>query len=95
MIAHVEWQWLQRIERQTLFRYEFDPDQFEQTVDSWMWVSKTPIPPARVDRIDDLLGELRSANVELRIMNDLTSLRDACSTTMHASGIRLRNASDW
>jgi len=95
MIAHVEWQWLQRIERQTLFRYEFAPGKFERTEDSWMWVSKAPVRPIRVDRIDDLLSALRRANVELRIMNELTSLRDAWSTTMHASGIRLRNASNW
>ena len=95
LIAHVEWKWLERIERRTLFRYEFEQDQFERTEDSWMWVSKTPVRPSRVDRIDDLLGALRGANVELRIMNDLTSLRDVWSTSMHASGIRLRNATNW
>ena len=95
MIAHVEWQWLERIQRQTLFRYEFAPDQFERTEDSWMWVSKTVARPTQVDRIDDLLGALRCADVELRIMNELTPLREAWSTTMHASGIRLRNASNW
>jgi hypothetical protein len=95
MIAHVEWRWLERIERQTLFRYEFAPDHFERTADTWMWVSQTPVRPTSSERIDDLLGALRRANVELRIMNDLTSLRDAWSTTMHASGIRLRNARDW
>jgi hypothetical protein len=95
MIAHVEWQWLERIEKQTLFRYEFAPDQFERTEDSWMWVSNAVARPTQVDRIDDLLDALRRANVELRIMSEFSPLREAWSTTMHVSGIRLRNASNW
>ena len=35
------------------------------------------------------------AGVELRVMHRLTPLRDVWSTSLHASGIRLRHAQDW
>jgi hypothetical protein len=95
MIAHIEWRWLKQVGTEALFRYEFAPNQFEPTSDSWMWVSKTPVVPLRVEVVDDLLWALHRAGVELRIMDELTPLRDMWSTTMHASGIRLRNAVNW
>ena len=33
--------------------------------------------------------------IELRVMQDLSPLKGVWSTTLHASGIRLRNASNW
>jgi len=60
-----------------------------------MWVSKEMVTPVGVERIDDLLGALRELNVELRVMNSLLPLRQLWTTSLHVSGIRLRNAAGW
>ena len=38
---------------------------------------------------------LAAQGVELRAMESLLPLKDVWSTSLHASGIRLRNARDW
>jgi hypothetical protein len=48
-----------------------------------------------MDVLGDLPAALRAEDVELRVMERLTPLRDVWSTSLHASGIRLRNAQDW
>ncbi|HEX2850164.1 MAG TPA: hypothetical protein VHN98_06415 [Acidimicrobiales bacterium] len=95
MIAHVEWDWMRRLQTASIFRYELPPDTFTALDDTWMWVSRDPVTPIAVDRYDDLLGALAAQDVELRIMSDLTPLRGVWDTTLHASGIRLRNARGW
>jgi hypothetical protein len=96
MIANVEWSWRERIESQTLYRYELPLDAFQPlSGDEWMWVSKVPVEPIRRDAITNLLEALRMQHVELRFLERLTPLRDVWSTSLHASGIRLRNAQDW
>ena len=94
-IAHVEWAWLERIRTAVLYRYELPVDGFEPLRDPWMQVCRRAVEPLVVERIDDLLGALADASVELRVMPSLTPLRDVWSTTLHASGIRLRNAQGW
>jgi hypothetical protein len=42
-----------------------------------------------------LPAELETRQVELRVMESLLPLRDIWKTTLHASGIRLRNARGW
>ena len=48
-----------------------------------------------MEAITDLPAALRAQDVELRIMESLTPMRDVWSTSLHVSGIRLRNALDW
>lgn len=95
MIAHVEWEWVRRILDQSLYRYQLPPDSFRPIEDGWMWVSKEIVTPVHVERIDDLLGALCELKVELRVMDSLLPLRELWSTSLHVSGIRLRNAVDW
>jgi Family of unknown function (DUF6886) len=95
MIANVEWTWFERLRDQVLFRYELPADTFLPTSDEWMWVSKQSVEPIAVDRLDDLLAALRAREVELRLMESLHPLRDVWGSTLHASGIRLRNAHGW
>jgi len=45
--------------------------------------------------IEDPVAELQANDVELRVLPLLTPLRDVWNSTLHASGIRLRNARDW
>lgn len=95
MIAHVEWRWLERIRDQVLFRYELPAEAFRQTADEWMWVSDKEVTAVAVEPIDSLLGALQNLGVELRIMESLIPLRSVWQSSVHASGIRLRNAQGW
>ncbi|MEJ1934524.1 DUF6886 family protein [Nostoc sp. NIES-2111] len=95
MIAYVEEGWLQLIRAARLYRYELPVETFEDLQDAGMWVSRTAVKPLAVDLLDDLLAQLRFCGVELRPLPVLTSLREVWSTSLHASGIRLRNAKNW
>ena len=95
MIAHVEWAWLERIRTATLHRYEFATDAFEPVDGDWTWVSRDSVRPVASAPCGNLLGALAAEDVELRVMERLTPLRDVWSTSLHASGIRLRYAQDW
>ncbi len=95
-IAHIERAWLGPLESGVLYRYEFPGDCFEDIDDAGMWVSRESVVPTGCDRLDDLPGELAARGVELRVMESLVPLRRLWSTTtLHVSGIRLRNAQDW
>ena len=94
-IAHVEWGWLERIRTALLVRYELAADTFEPLDDAWMWVSRQTVRPLRALPCGPLLDALEAEDVELRVMDRLTPLRDAWSSSLHVSGIRLRNARDW
>ena len=48
-----------------------------------------------METITDLPAALAAARVELRVLPDLLSLKGVWSSTLHASGIRLRNAHNW
>jgi hypothetical protein len=95
MIANVEWRWLERIRDQALHRYELPAETFCSTSDEWMWVSKQAVTPIAVEPLGDLLRALRAQGVELRVMESLVPLRAVWDSTLHASGIRLRNAQGW
>ena len=95
MIAHVEEAWLERLSKASINRYELPADTFESLDDAGMWVSRRAVTPVEVSEIRDLPGALRDEGVELRVMESLTPLRDVWSSSLHASGIRLRNARGW
>ena len=95
MIAHIEWAWFERVKNATLYRYEFDGAAFETLDDAGMWVAGSQVTPLAVETFGDLPAAMAAHGVELRVMDRLTPLRDAWSTSLHASGVRLRNAQDW
>ena len=95
MIAHVEWDWLEQIRTADLHRYELPPATFEPLDGDWMWVSHEPVRPTEALPCGPLLDALAAQGVELRVMDSLAPLRDVWSTSLHASGIRLRNAKGW
>jgi hypothetical protein len=78
-----------------IYRYTLPPASFESLDDAGMCVSRETIVPLAVEPLGDLVEALRAANVELRLMERLTPLRGVWDTTLHASGIRLRNAQGW
>jgi len=95
MIAHMEWAWYDRFRAAALYRYELPAQAFEALNDAGMWVSRAEVRPVRVDVIDDLAAALRAEDVDLRLMERLTPLRSVWETSLHASGVRLRNATGW
>ena len=95
MIACVEWRWLDAIRSAELHRYEFAANSFQPVDGDWTWVTKDSVEPISVEPCGDLLEALAAQAVELRIMPSLAPLAGVWSTSLHASGIRLKNAHDW
>lgn len=95
MLAYVESVWLAQIAKTTIYRYALLPEPFERLDDAGMYISRTTVTPLGIDAVTDLAGALRDADVELRPLDSLTPLRGAWDSTLHASGIRLRNAAGW
>jgi hypothetical protein len=95
MIAFIERCWLDRMRGTTICRYMLPPDAFETLDDAGMWVARTAVQPVQRTIIADLALALALQNVELRPVEDLVPLRALRSTSLHVSGIRLRNAAGW
>jgi len=45
MIAYIEERWIDRLQKETLFRYEFPTGSFESLDDAGMWVSREEVRP--------------------------------------------------
>ena len=95
MIAYVEERWADELATAVLHRYELPPASFTSLEDAGMWVSRTPVRPLARRETRNLPDVLRAAGVELKVLPSLTPLRAVWDTTLHASGIRLRNAARW
>jgi hypothetical protein len=95
MIAHVERAWLDRLSAARIHRYALPADVFESLDDAGMWVARSAVTPLAMETLDDLPAELAAQGVELRVMDSLLPLKGVWSTSLHASGIRLRNAQGW
>jgi hypothetical protein len=95
MIAHIEWAWFERLNTARLVRYALPSDVFEDLHDAGMWVAKTAVEPTGARTLDDLPAALAEQGVELRLMDSLTALREVWDTSLHVSGVRLRNAAGW
>lgn len=95
MIAHIERAWLDRLLTTPIHRYELPADTFESLEDAGMWVSREAVTPLAAETLHDLHAALREAGVELRVMESLVPLKGVWGASLHASGIRLRNAAGW
>jgi hypothetical protein len=94
-IAHIEWAWFERLRSATLYRYESSADGFESLDDAGMWVARQTVTPVSMQTISDLPAAMAAHGVELRVMHRLTPVREVWSSSLAASGVRLRNAQDW
>ncbi len=96
-VACIEHGWLETVRSTTVYRYSFAAETFGPLSDEdpWMMVSRQTVRPERVEAIGDLIAAMAEADVELRVMPDLRPLRGAWESTVHFSGIRLRNAKGW
>lgn len=95
ILAYTEEAWLERIRTETIYRYEMPSSTFEDIEDAGMWVSKVSVKPLKLDTLANLPKELQAHDVELRVMKNLLPLKDVWRSSLHASGIRLRNAQHW
>jgi len=95
IIAYIEESWLSKVETEILVRYELPLFSFKSIDDAGMWVSGTIVTPIGKTSITNLPQKLKNEGVELRVLDSLIPLRDAWSSSLHISGIRLRNASGW
>lgn len=95
MLAYVEQGWLDRLAAASICRYELPAETFEDLNDAGMWVSRAPVTPLSLEVLDDLPAALAAAGAELRVVPSLVPLKSVWSTSLHASGVRLRNAQGW
>jgi hypothetical protein len=95
VIAHIEWAWFERFRTGRLYRYELPVAAFEDLDDAGTWVARGEVEPIAVEVINDLPAALAAQMVELRLMDSLLPLKGVWATSLHASGIRLRNAAGW
>lgn len=95
ILAHIEQVWLDRVAATPIHRYELPADSFEDLADAGMWVSRQAVAPLAVETLPDLPAAMAAAEVELRVVPSLVPLRRALDSSLHFSGIRLRNAQGW
>jgi hypothetical protein len=94
-LAYIERAWVDRFNQGSLWRYELPAQTFTDLDDAGMWVTPSAVEPCAVTHISDLGAGLTSCQTELRVVDSLLPLRDVWQTSLHASGIRLRNAHGW
>jgi hypothetical protein len=95
IVAYVEERWLCEISAAVLHRYELPTESFESLDDAGMWISRNTVRPIACQEIGNLPETLNAFGTELRALPDLTSLKGVWETSLHASGLRLRNATRW
>lgn len=93
--AYLERERLADLASATIYRYELPIESFEDLHDASMWVSRKSVKPYRCDAISDLPSAFATRGVDLRVVDSLLPLKPLWGTTLHTSGIRLRNAKGW
>ncbi|MGV0876466.1 DUF6886 family protein [Martelella sp. FLE1502] len=93
--AYVERERFADLSAAKLYRYDLPTDSFEDLHDAGMWVSRAAVEPLGCDTLFDLPSTFTSRGVDLRVVDSLLPLKALWETTLHASGIRLRNAKGW
>lgn len=86
--------WLDRLLTTTLYRYDFEREDFEPwTEASGQWIAEHDVEPVAVTKLPDLLTLHAEASVELRLVPSLWPLHDlAMSDRWDFSIVRMRNA---
>lgn len=95
MVAFVERAWADHLDRAAIWRYRLPEALFEDLADAGMWVSRTAGEPLGAEYLADLPRELATSGVAVTPVSTLASLRQLWDTSLHVSGVRLRNAASW
>lgn len=93
-VVGIEAGWVDRIGATTLYLYRFTPQGFEcRDAGAGYFVSRAPVTPERVDRIDDVFDALAATGAHVQITENLWPLHDAvAASSLQFSMIRMRNA---
>jgi hypothetical protein len=93
-VVAIEAGWLERVRSCRLFCYHLSGDDFTAFDEAAGYlVSRAAVKPLFVERIDDPVTAILQRGVELRVLPNLWSLRDAVvGSTLEFSIIRWRNA---
>ena len=93
-VVAIESGWLERVRSTWLYCYHMPTETFEcLDACAGYFVSRVPVIPSRVEVFQDPLAELLGRGVELRVIPNLWSLRDAVvASSLQFSLIRMRNA---
>jgi hypothetical protein len=93
-IVAIESGWLDKVRNGRLYCYELPAETFTVLDEgAGYYISPVSVVPRSIRVLDDLLGELASHDVELRITPSLWPLHDAVlNSTLQFSFIRMRNA---
>jgi len=91
----IESAWFERMRSCRLFCYDLPSETFEcSDKTAGYFVSRAAVKPTRVEVIQDPVLAILQRGVELRVLPDLRSLRDAViASTLEFSIVRWRNAS--
>lgn len=74
-IINVEEAWKERIQKATLYKYEFEPDNFTLLDETaGYYVSYKSVAPLNVTEIKDVIAEIGKRNAELRFLSELKSI---------------------
>lgn len=93
-VVAIESVWLPEIQKQCLYRYELNPTDFT-LVDkiAGYWISRQPVIPINMIKIENILAALLEHDIELRIMPLLWKLREeVIKSTLGYSIIRMNKA---
>ena len=93
-VVAIETTWLVEVQKQCLYRYEFNPKTFTLVDEvAGYWISREPVTPVAETKIDDILAALLEHDIELRIMPSLWKLREEIiNSTLEYSIIRMNKA---
>jgi len=93
-VVAIESEWFERVRSCRLFCYQLPSDTFECVDETaGYFVSRLAVRPLGVEVVDDAVSAILQRGVELRILPDLWSLREAViQSTLEFSIIRWRNA---
>lgn len=94
-VAFVETAWIDRLRAATIHRYELPAATFRSLEDAGMWVSEAPVVPLGRVALAGLDSELAGCGVDLRVVDSLAPLVALWDSSLHVSGIRLRNSLTW
>jgi len=90
----IEHGWFERMQKTTLYVYEFDPQNFYQEDQmAGYYVSEQTETPIGKTQLGDIFAELFKRGIEIRLVDNLWILADAViESTLNYSLCRMRNA---
>lgn len=93
MIA-IEAGWYERVRKGCVYRYSFDPVDFELfDANAGYYIATKTVAPIHVERMDDLVAAILQEGIELRITPSLMLLKERIlASSVSFSMIRMRNA---